>query len=155
MKITKDCVVTLHYSVVDSQNYPLDPGDEPLVYLHGGYEDIFEKVEQALEGKEVGESIAVKLSPKESFGEYDQNLLVAQPRSDFDERVHVGEQFEEIVEDEVGEDESILYIVKEVTQDHVILDGNHPFAGLDLIFRATIQDVRKATPQEIQERYAR
>jgi len=154
MKISKDCVVTLEYNLLDTQNFPLDPGTEPLIYLHGNYDDLFPKVEEALEGKQEGDHIVVKLSPKESFGEYDDTLVVTQPRSEFDDKIFVGEQFEEIIEDELGEDESILYTIKEITQETVTLDGNHPFAGIDLIFKATVNEVRKATQEEIEERYA-
>lgn len=156
MKISKNCVVTLSYRVVDKKGTPLDTGDEPLIYLHGGYNDIFEKVENALEGKEVGDEIEVSLSHKESFGEFDETLVVTQPRSEFDAHVHVGEQFEEIVEDEIsGEEESIIYLVKEVTNEHVVLDGNHPFAGIDVVFHGVVADVRQATKEEIKEQYAR
>lgn len=156
MKISKNSVVTLSYRVLDKKGNPLDTGIEPLIYLHGGYGDIFAKVEQALEGKSQGDTIEVNLKAKESFGEYDENLVVTQPRSDFDEHIHEGEEFEEIIEDELsGEEESILYIVKEVTKEHVVLDGNHPFAGNDVTFHATIVDVRKATKEEIIQEYAR
>lgn len=156
MNIQKNCVVTLSYQLFDATNrQPLDTGDEPLVYLHGGYGDLFEKVEHALENKEIGDEVTLVLSAKESFGEYDENLVVTQPRSDFDEHVHVGEQFEEIVEDEVGDDESVLYLVSEVTKEHVILDGNHPFAGKEILFQAIVADVREASKEEIKEQYAR
>ncbi|WP_041963418.1 FKBP-type peptidyl-prolyl cis-trans isomerase [Sulfurospirillum cavolei] len=156
MNIQKNRVVTLSYQLFDaSDRQPLDTGDEPLVYLHGGYGDLFEKVEHALENKEIGDEVTLVLSAKESFGEYDENLVVTQPRSDFDEHVHVGEQFEEIVEDEVGDDESVLYLVSEVTKEHVILDGNHPFAGKEILFHAIVADVREASKEEIKEQYAR
>lgn len=155
MKIAKDCVVTLAYQLVDQKNFVLDDGKEPLVYLHGGYNDLFEKVEKALEGKEINERIVVNLTPEESFGAYDPQLVVTQPRSDFDDKIYIGEQFEEVIEDEVGDDETISYTIKEITPEHVVLDGNHPFAGIDLVFRATIKEVRLATPEEIAECYAR
>lgn len=156
MKISKNSVVTLSYRVVDKKGNLLDTGDEPLIYLHGGYGDIFTKVEQALEGKDVGDEIEVTLLAKESFGEFDESLIVTHPRAEFDEHIHEGEQFEEIIEDELsGEEESIIYLVKEVTPEYVILDGNHPFAGTDVVFHAIIADVRKARKEEINEQYAR
>lgn len=156
MKISKNSVVTLSYRVVDKKGNLLDTGDEPLIYLHGGYGDVFAKVEKELEGKSVGDEVEVALLAKESFGEFDEELIVTQPRSDFDEHIHVGEQFEEIIEDELsGEEESIIYLVKEVTKEHVVLDGNHPFAGIDIVFHGIVADVRKATKEEIKEQYAR
>lgn len=156
MKITKNCVVTLSYRVLDKKGTPLDTGDEPLVYLHGGYDDVFAKVEKALEGKNIGDAIEVSLSHKESFGEFDEALIVTQPRSDFDANIHVGEEFEEIIEDEFsGEEESIIYLIKEITNEHVVLDGNHPFAGIDVVFHGVVADVRQASKEEIKEQYAR
>ncbi len=156
MKIAKNCVVTLRYRVEDKKGTILDAGEELLVYLHGGYHDVFEKVEHSLEGKKRGDEIEVALKAKESFGEYDETLLITQPRSDFDEHIHVGEVFEEIIEDELsGEEESIGYLVKEVTKEHVILDGNHPFAGRDVIFYGNVIDIRNATKEEIKQQYAR
>lgn len=156
MNIKKNSVVTLSYQVIDTDaDTILDTGDEPLIYLHGGYNDIFEKLEQALEGKEINDSIEVALSPKESFGEYDSNLVVIQPRSEFDANVHVGEQFEEVIEDEVGDDEYVLYVVTEVNAQHVILNGNHPFAGKNILFKAIVADVREASKDELENHYAR
>jgi len=156
MKISKNCVVTLTYRVIDKKGPVLDTGNEPLIYLHGGYKDVFEKVEKALEGKSRGDEIEVSLKAKESFGEYDETLVVTQPREEFDANIHVGEEFEEIFEDELtGEEESILYIVKEVTKEHVVLDGNHPFAGYDVTFYGTVANVRQATKDEIKQEYAR
>ncbi len=156
MKIGKNCVVTLSYRVLDKKGTVLDTGGEPLVYLHGGYNDVFEKVERALEGKSRNDEIEVSLKAKESFGEFDESLIVTQPRTDFDEHIHVGEEFEEIFEDELtGEEESILYIIKEVTNEHVVLDGNHPFAGHDVTFYATVANVRTASKEEIKQGYAR
>ena len=157
MNITKNKVVTLSYTLFDTNNNALDTGDEPLVYLHGGYNDVFEKVEQALDGKEIGDAIEVSLSPEESFGEHDDSLVTKQPRSDFDDHIHLGEQFEEIIEDELGdgEDESIIYLVTEVTKEHVTLDGNHPFAGKHVILKAIVADVRDASKEEIKARFAR
>ena len=81
---------------------------------------------------------------------------MTQPRDEFDANIHVGEEFEEIFEDELtGEEESILYIVKEVTKEHVVLDGNHPFAGHDVTFYGTVANVRQATKDEIKQEYAR
>ena len=156
MKIGKNCVVTLSYRVLNKKDNILDAGEEPLIYLHGGYGDVFAKVEKALEGKKRGDEIEVELKAKESFGEFDENLIVKQPRSEFDEHVHVGEVFEEIIEDELtGEEENISYIVQEVTPEYVTLNGNHPFAGHDIIFYATVIDVRNATKDEIKQQYAR
>ena len=155
--ISKNSVVTLDYTITDTAKNLLDSGADPLIYLHGGYNDVFAKIEQALDGKKVGDSITVQLTPKESFGEYDESLVTIEDRSEFDDQISVGEQFVEIIEDEDDaiEDQNISYTIKEITKDKVTLDGNHPLAGIDVIFKAKVLDVRKATAKEIKDEHAR
>ena len=155
--ISKNSVVTLDYTITDTAKNLLDSGADPLIYLHGGYNDVFAKIEQALDGKKIGDSITVQLTPKESFGEYDESLVTIEDRSEFDDQIFVGEQFVEIIEDEDDaiEDQKISYTIKEITKDKVTLDGNHPLAGIDVIFTAKVLDVRKATAKEIKDEHAR
>ena len=68
MKITKDTVVTMHHKVVNAQGQLLDKTQEPTAYLHGGYDNTFPKIEEALEGQEVGFSTTLKLAPADAFG---------------------------------------------------------------------------------------
>lgn len=155
--ISKNSVVTLDYTITDTAKNLLDSGADPLIYLHGGYNDVFAKIEQALDGKKIGDSITVQLTPKESFGEYDESLVTIEDRSEFDDQIFVGEQFVEIIEDEDDaiEDQKISYTIKEITKEKVTLDGNHPLAGIDVIFKAKVLDVRKATAKEIKDEHAR
>jgi FKBP-type peptidyl-prolyl cis-trans isomerase SlyD len=157
MTITKNTVVTLEYTITDTEKNLLDSGAEPLIYLHGGYNDVFAKIEKELDGKKVGDTIKVQLTPKESFGEYDDSLVSVEARSEFDDQIFVGEQFVEIIEDEFDEenDQKISYTIKEITKDEVTLDGNHPLAGIDVVFKAKVLDIRKATAKEIKEEHAR
>ncbi len=74
MKIGKNSVVTLDYSVTDTAGNLIDGGAHPIVYLHGGYEGIFPKIEEALSGKSVGDSLDITLAPEDAFGEYDETL---------------------------------------------------------------------------------
>lgn len=157
MTISKNSVVTLEYTITDTTKNLLDSGADPLIYLHGGYNDVFAKIEQALDGKTVGDSITVQLTPKESFGEYDDSLVSIEERGEFDDNIYVGEQFVEMIEDDDDEeeDQKISYTIKEITKDNVTLDGNHPLAGIDVIFTATVLAVRKASAKEIKEEHAR
>lgn len=152
--MTKNSVVTLEYYIEDLQNNILDSGEESLIYLHGGYNDIFPKLEQALEGKKVGDTITVPLTPKESFGEYDDELVSMEDRSEFDDNLFVGEQFIVSMDDSDDEAQKISYTVTDIKEDKVTLDGNHPLAGLEVVFYATVLDIRKATAQEIKEKHA-
>jgi len=154
MTIVKNSVVTLDYTITDTQKNLLDSGSEPLIYLHGGYKDVFEKIEKALEGKKVGDTICVQLTPKESFGVYDEALVVVEERGEFDDNIFVGEQFTEVIEDDFEEDQKISYTIKEITDESVTLDGNHPLAGIDIIFSATVLAIRKANAKEIKAEHA-
>ena len=152
MIITKNCLVTLDYTVFDTENNLLDSGAQPLIYLHGGYGDVFEKIEKALEGKSIGESIHIQLSPKDAFGEYKQEFVLIEDRNQFEDDLEVGQNVEMVFSE--GEDEEIVltYSVVEILEDKVILDANHPLAGVTIIFDGTVIGVREATSDEIEKR---
>jgi FKBP-type peptidyl-prolyl cis-trans isomerase SlyD len=148
MKVSKNTVVTLDYSVTDPDGEVLDEGRDALVYLHGGYDDIFPGIEEALQGKEVGETVEVKLQPDEAFGEYDASLVQVEARQDFPEDLAVGMHFEGAPQD-ADEDDFVLFRVTDITDEQVVLDGNHPLAGSALIFTCTVTAVRPAGAEEI------
>ena len=83
MNIGKDTVVTITYIVRDMEGKLLEESDQPVSYLHGGYDNIFPLVEQALEGKAVGDKIDLKLQPADAFGEYEEDLVRLEPREGF------------------------------------------------------------------------
>ena len=146
MQIEKNTVVTLSYRVTDSDDQVVDEGAQPLVYLHGGYDGIFPALEEALHGKSVGEALTLRLEPDDAFGEYDAELVAIEPRNLFPEDIEVGMQFERAT-DAGSEDE--LYTITDIADDKVVVDGNHPLAGMALNFSCTIAEVRKATADEI------
>lgn len=149
MQVAKNMVVTLDYSVADPDGVLVDAGKDPLVYLHGGYDDIFPMIEEALQDKKVGESITVKMQPDDAFGEYDAELIQIEPRKGFPKELEVGMQFEGVPEG--GDDDDILiYRVTEIAEDKVVLDGNHPLAGMALVFTCTVTSVRPASAEEIE-----
>ena len=149
MQVSRNSVITLDYHVTDPDGDVVDEGREPLVYLHGGYEDIFLKIEEALQGKTVGESVKVKLQPDEAFGDYDAEMVQVEPRKDFPKELEVGMQFEGGPE-EGEEDELVIYRVTEIADDKVVLDGNHPLAGMALIFTCTVTAIRPASVEELE-----
>jgi len=146
MQIAKNTVVTLNYTVRDPEGNMVDDGHQPLIYLHGGYDGIFEQIETALHGKSKGEQLTLKLQPEEAFGDYDESMVLVEDRTLFPENIEVGMSFERVTED--GEDE-ILYRITDIAEGKVIVDGNHPLAGVALVFDLTIADVRQATAEEI------
>jgi FKBP-type peptidyl-prolyl cis-trans isomerase SlyD len=148
-QVVRNTVVTLDYNVTDPDGDLVDAGTEPLVYLHGGYDDIFPMIEEALQGKKIGETVVVKMQPDDAFGEYDTDLIEIEPRKVFPKELQVGMQFEGLPE---GEDEEapLIYRVTEIADDQVVLDGNHPLAGMALVFTCTVTAMRPASTEEIE-----
>ena len=146
MQITMNTVVTMTYEIKDAEGNILESGNEPVAYLHGGYDNIFPKVEEAMHGKKVGDTIELGLEPSDAFGEYDAELVQIEPKSAFPEaELKIGMQFE-------GDDSSgevIVYSVTDITDEKVIVDGNHPWAGQKVIFKAAVKDVRLANEEEV------
>ena len=147
MLIARNTVVTLKYSVKDIDGNPVDEGAAPLVYLHGGYGGIFDRLEEELQGKAVGDALEVKLEPEDAFGEYDAELVAIEPRQLFPENIEIGMQFERGSED--GEDDDALFTITDIAEDKVVVDGNHPLAGVSLLFSCTVAEVRVASADEI------
>jgi FKBP-type peptidyl-prolyl cis-trans isomerase SlyD len=147
MQIDQDTVVTLAYSVTDSDGNLIDAGERPLIYLHGGYGGIFEKIEEELLGQAAGFQKDIRLQPEEAFGEYDAELVMIEPRDLFPEEIEVGMQFERAAEDD--DEEDMLYTITDIAEGKVVVDGNHPLAGIALVFSCTVNNVRAATPEEI------
>ena len=146
MEITKNTVVTLDYTVKDPEGSLIDDGHHPLVYLHGGYEGIFAVIEEALQGKKVGDNLKVKLLPEDAFGEFDEELVLVEDAAMFPDNIEVGMSFERVAEE--GEEE-IVYRITDIADGKVVVDGNHPLAGTALVFDLTVKEVRAASAEEI------
>lgn len=147
MPITKNTVVTLNYHVTDEKGNVVDEGKVPIVYLHGGYDNIFKPIEEALEGKNIGDLFKVALTPKESFGEYNNELVVVEVLSDLPEDIEIGMQIDGYLES--APDDVVIYTVTEIQSDRAVLDANHPLAGMNLVFEGTVQGLRAASKKEI------
>ncbi|MCX7627103.1 MAG: peptidylprolyl isomerase [Methylophilaceae bacterium] len=146
MKITMNTAVSITYEVFDSAGNLLEASAEPVTYLHGGYDGIFPRVEEALHDKSVGDTLEITLEPQDAFGDYDEELVQIEPVSAFPtDRVEVGMQFEGV--DASGD--VVLYTVTDVADGKVVVDGNHPWAGERILFRCKVTDVRPATIEEI------
>jgi FKBP-type peptidyl-prolyl cis-trans isomerase SlyD len=147
MHIARNTVVTLEYKVTDTEGNSIDEGQAPIVYLHGGYGGIFDRIEQELQGRTAGDSLTVKLEPEDAFGEYDAELVNTEARSLFPDTIEVGMQFERADEDD--DNDGVLYTITDIADDTVVVDGNHPLAGIALIFSCTVANVRPASPEEV------
>lgn len=148
MKIAKNTVVTLQYKLSDAQGNLIEESREPMVYLHGGYENTLPKIEEALDGKSAGYETTIQVEPNDAFGEYDPELIKIEPRNRLPEPVEVGMQFEGTPEGN-DSDEPVIFTVTDVAEDKVVLDGNHPLAGMALRFTLNVSDVRSASEEEI------
>lgn len=147
MQVGKDWIVTLDYRVSDEEGAVVDDGAQPLVYLHGAEDGLFPRLQAALEGKLVGDSVQVVLAPEDAFGPYDQGLVKVERRGVFDADLELGAMFEATSESAPGV--SVVYAVVDIDDDRVVLDANHPLAGLTLTFDATVRALRPATADEI------
>ena len=141
IRVGRDTVVSLNIQIYDAQGVLLDGPPGPHAYLHGGYGGLIEALEHALEGKSPGESVQLQLEPEQAFGEYDAELLRVEPVERYGEGLAVGMEIE---------DDGYLYMVTDVAEGKVVLDGNHPLAGMALRFHLEILTVRDARTEEIQ-----
>jgi len=151
MNITAPCVVSLVWRLEDAQGNLIDELKEPVEFFYGG-DDLLAKVEESLADQEVGFEIMLHLEPEHAFGEYDPDLVFFEERSIFPEQVDPGMQFDGLPEGATteGMPDDAIYTVTEVYPTHVVLDGNHPLAGIALRLDLKVRDVREATDEEIE-----
>jgi FKBP-type peptidyl-prolyl cis-trans isomerase SlyD len=152
MKIAKDTVVTVKYSLSDAQGNLIEEGVEPMVYLHGGYENTLPKIEEALDGKVAGFDTIIHVEPEDGFGEYDASLVKVEARASLPTPLEVGMQFEGLP-DGGSDDDAVIFTVTDIADDKVVLDGNHPLAGTALRFSLNVLSVRAASDEEIAHRH--
>ena len=143
--VTPDTVVSIELELRDAQGGAIHSSDLPVTYLHGGYAGLFDALERSLERKRVGQSVQVQLEPEEAFGDYDAQLVRVEPRSRYGEGLEVGME----IEDAFDEDEPRIYTVTDLAGDKLVLDGNHPLAGIALRFTCKVLAVRAANEREI------
>jgi FKBP-type peptidyl-prolyl cis-trans isomerase SlyD len=149
MKIEKDTVVSVRYKVAEANGKLIEDSREPMVYLHGGYENTLPKIEGALDGKEAGAEVSLLLQPEDAFGVRDETLKRTISRAEFPPGVKVGGQLEGVTDD----GRPHVFHVMKIKGDQVLLDGNHPLAGKALRFQLKVTGVRRATDEEITHRH--
>ena len=152
MNISNATVVAIDYTLTNDQGEVLDTSDgrEPLVYLHGA-SSIIPGLEQALEGKEQGEELAVRVPPEDAYGVRDESMIQAVPKAMFgDNPVQVGARYRA-----AGPNGEPLEItVVEADEERVTLDANHPLAGEHLNFEVKVREVRPASEEEVAHGHA-
>ena len=146
--ITQDSAVTLRYQLTSpTSGKVLQHGE--MAYLHGGYDNVFPKVEAALQGHSVGYATTVELDVPDAFGPRDEALVQTIPKTQFPPGVMVGGQLR-------GPDaqgvQRVFHVLK-IKGQQVHLDGNHPLAGQALRFGCEVVQVRPASAEEIAHRH--
>ncbi len=149
MKIEKDTVVTLQYKVAEANGKLIEASKDPMVYLHGGYENTLPKIEAALDGQQAGYEVTLALEPADAFGVRDESLVRTIPKSEFPPGVKVGGQLEGRTDDGTPH----VFHVMKIKGPVVLLDGNHPLAGKSLRFSLKVTGVRAATAVEIEHKH--
>jgi len=151
MEIKQQCVVALTWTLKDTLGEELDVLDDPVEFLVGG-EDLFQVIEEALQGHEVGDQLDLQIEPEQGFGDFNDQLVFLESRKLFPAELEEGMTFEGAslpagCNPDAPKD--ALYTVTEIYPEHVVLDGNHPLAGIALRLSLTIEAIRDATEEEI------
>ncbi|MDA8389432.1 MAG: peptidylprolyl isomerase [Gammaproteobacteria bacterium] len=147
MVVTKDKVVSLTYVLHDQHGEIFEYTDLPVYYVHGSGQGLFDKIEQALDGHDIGDVVEVELTPADGFGEHDDGLVFT------DDLANVPPEFQRVgaqVEAENDRGDTLVFVVTRVEGGQVTVDANHPLAGQTVRFVVTIRDVRDATDEERQ-----
>jgi FKBP-type peptidyl-prolyl cis-trans isomerase SlyD len=149
MEISRQCVVALTWTLKDTLGEVLDELKDPVDFLVGG-EDLLARIEEALQGHEAGDRLDLHLEPEEAFGDYDDQLVFLEPRALFPAELEEGMTFEGLPEGgNVDAPKDVLYTVTEIYPEHVVLDGNHPLAGIAIRLQLKVEAVREATEEEV------
>mgnify|MGYP003384054355 CR=1 FL=1 len=153
MKVTKDKVVEIHYTLTldDGQVGDSTEGEAPLPYLHGAG-NIIPGLEAALDGRDTGEKFSVTLTPEQGYGLYDEALVEMLPLSELPEGAEVAEGDEIFSVDEEGVE--LAGIIERLEGDNMVVNYNHPLAGRTLTFNVEVVEIRDATPEELEHGHA-
>jgi FKBP-type peptidyl-prolyl cis-trans isomerase SlyD len=143
MLITKNTVVSFHYTLNDPDGRTLDSsaGRGAFAYIHGGGM-IVPGLEEQLEGRKAGDHLQAVVDAAKGYGEIDPQLLQRVPLDRFG-----GQQVEEGMQFQTPDNR--VWSVIEVKDGEAVLNGNHPLAGVTLHFNVEITNVREATEEEL------
>lgn len=150
MQISAPCVVSLTWILADAQGQQIDALNDPVEFLFGG-DDLLPAVEAAIAGQKTGFRTQIQIEPEQAFGEYDPQLVCFESRALFPEGIETGMQFDGLPEGAQTPDMPVdfIYTITEIYPDHVVLDANHPLAGIALRLDLSVRAVRPATEAEI------
>ncbi|MBK1691958.1 FKBP-type peptidyl prolyl cis-trans isomerase /Apo-metallochaperone SlyD [Ectothiorhodospira mobilis] len=148
MQIGSNKVVSIDYKLTDDEGRVIDDSSErgPLDYLHGAG-NIIPGLEQALEGKEEGEQVQVRVEPADAYGERDEEMIHTLHRDQFQgvDELAVGMQFQAGTENGGAQ----IVTITAINGDDVVIDANHPLAGTPLNFDVKVRGIREASEEEV------
>lgn len=148
MQVAQDRVVTIAYTLKDDEGNVLDSSENhgDLAYIHG-HQNIVEGLEDALEGKDIGDTVTTTVEPEKGYGDRHDQLVFTVPRSNMpDGDLEVGMQF--AAQDKEGNQQVVTLV--DIGDEEVQLDANHPLAGQTLHFNVTVNDIREASDEEVE-----
>ena len=151
MEISEQCVVALTWTLKDTLGEELDVLDDPVEFLIGG-QDLLPVIEEALQGHTVGSTLQLQIEPEQAFGDFNDQLLFLEPRDLFPPELEVGQTMEGFALPEGCNPDApkdVLYTVSEIYPEHVVLDANHPLAGIAIRISLKVEGVREASEDEI------
>lgn len=142
-KIVKNTLVSISLKMEDEAGNLLDESEE-VMYLHGGYGQIFNKLENLLDGKRVGDIFNEFLSPAEAFGEYDESLATKEALKELPENLDLGMELE-------SEDEEIVWVVESIDDGYATLNANHELAGIPLRVIGEVLELEQLSDEGVTE----
>jgi FKBP-type peptidyl-prolyl cis-trans isomerase SlyD len=159
MIVDDGMVITVDFELRDAQGEVIQAhGGDPIVYLQGGDHEVFPKIQEILTGKVVGDEVFLQLEPADAFGDFDPDLMRIEALDGFVEELTVGMQLEELPVQDENEPDVLanegntgfgrVWTVTDIADGKVVLDGNHPFAGMALRYHLRVLDIRHATDEE-------
>ena len=148
MKIQDKNVVNIKYTLTDNDNNIIDKSEDGNFSFLIGSGNIIPGLENALIDKAVGEKFDVSIKPEEAYGDYNEELIHQVPKTQFppDVEIEAGMQFQ----GQTPDGQMTVVKVKEVKEDMVFVDNNHPLAGVHLNFAVEVSNIREATATELE-----
>lgn len=136
--IEKGKIVAVNYTgkFPNGEVFDSSEGRDPLKFQVGSGQ-IIPGFESAIIGKNIGDKVTININPQEAYGEVREDLIVKVPMGQMPGEVEVGQSLQA----QADNGQAVNVIVKEVNEDHVVIDGNHPLAGEELIFEIEILEV--------------
>jgi len=152
MKVTNNSVVAIDYIIKDVDGNLIESTydtKKPMIFIQG-LKNIIYGLEESMYNKNIGDKFTVEVKPEDAYGEYNHKLVAKLPMTAFDLSLglSLGQTFESNINGDIG-----LYKVIEVNQDNVLVDGNHPLAGVTLLFDVEVIDIREATAEELENKF--